>query len=132
VAGDVDNQARRLFARALTEAVRRAGLSQVEVSERTGGAVSQSTISEWMSATKPPGAPQAVFAVERALTLPPGALSGYLGYLPKELFRVSVETAIAVDRAGRQFLCQSFRPPLDGPGRSVSLFRRTRTAGQST
>jgi transcriptional regulator with XRE-family HTH domain len=89
--------ARRLFARALTEAVRRAGLSQVEVSERTGGTVSQSTLSEWMSATKPPGTPQAVFAVERALALPPGALSGYLGYLPNELFPVSVETAIAVD-----------------------------------
>jgi len=58
--------------------------------------VAQNTISQWLNGA-PPGRPAQVFAVERALDLPPGALSGYLGYLPADLYRISIETAIAVD-----------------------------------
>jgi transcriptional regulator with XRE-family HTH domain len=85
-----------VFARALAAARQRAGLTQAQVSERTGRVVAQPTISEW-EAGSPPGDPADVFAVERALGMPAGALSGYLGYLPREVFGVSIETAIAVD-----------------------------------
>ena len=108
----------RLFAQALKEAMTRAELTQAEVSERTAGLVKQNTLSEWVSGVKLPLKPAAVFAVERALALPPGALSGYLGYLPNEVYRVSIETAIAVDDRIDQRLRESlldalarFRPP---------------------
>jgi hypothetical protein len=67
-----------------------------ELATETGVHVAQSTIATWLKPQRP-GRPAQVFAVERALGLPPGALSGYLGYLPADLFRISVETALALD-----------------------------------
>lgn len=84
------------FARALAEARRRAGLSQSEIENRTGGLVGQNTVSLWEDGRRPQK-PAQVFAVERALGLPPGSLSAYLGYLPTELYRVGIEAAIALD-----------------------------------
>jgi hypothetical protein len=99
-----------LFARALDDAIKRSGLSGPKLAEKataTGVSVAQSTIATWLGG-KRPGRPAQVFAVEKALDLPPGSLSAYLGYLPAELFRVGIETAIAldssIDERGRQSL----------------------------
>lgn len=97
VTEEVTERARNLFAKALQEAVTKSGLSQEQVCERTDGLVNQPKLSSWMSGKYAPKSPAAVFALERALGWPPGALSGYLGYLPNEVYRVSIEAAIAVD-----------------------------------
>lgn len=73
---------RKAFGRALTEALADAGLTQKELSERLGGAVGQSTISEWKNGQSEPATPAMTFAVEEALGVHPGELSAYLGYVP--------------------------------------------------
>lgn len=84
------------FVRGLEQAMKRAGLKTPGLSRKTGGVVAQNTISTWLKGS-PPGRPAQVFAVERALGVPPGALSAFLGYLPVELYRISIETAVAAD-----------------------------------
>lgn len=87
------------FARALDDAIQRSGLSGPRIAEKataTGVNVAQSTIATWLGG-KRPGRPAQVFAVEKALDLPPGSLSAYLGYLPTGLYRVGIEAAIAMD-----------------------------------
>jgi transcriptional regulator with XRE-family HTH domain len=89
----------RQFAGALDDAIKRSGLSGPRIAEKataTGVNVAQSTIATWLGG-KRPGRPEQVFAVEKALDLPPGSLSAYLGYLPTELYRVGIEAAIALD-----------------------------------
>lgn len=110
------------FSRALRDAMDRAGLNQTGLSrlvkQRTGYVVAQNTISKWRGGKTPPERPAAVFAVEKALGLPPGALSGYLGYLPIELYRVSIETALAVDDTLDEGLRRSVRNLLSDLRRS--------------
>ena len=110
----------QVFARALDDAIRRSGLSGPTIAEKasaTGVSVAQSTIATWLGG-KRPGRPEQVFAVEKALDLPPGSLSAYLGYLPTELLRVSIEAAVALDSSlderARQALLdmvRRYRPP---------------------
>jgi len=80
------------FKEALTRAM--GNLPQVEVARKAG--VAPSTLSTWLSGG---GAkPDQVFAVERALDLPPGNLSRHLGYVPvSEQPVASVEAAIEAD-----------------------------------
>jgi len=80
------------FQEALTRAM--GNLSQVEVARKAG--IAPSTLSTWLSGG---GAkPDQVFAVERALNLPPGDLSRHLGYIPvSEQPLASVEAAVEAD-----------------------------------
>lgn len=73
---------REAFGRALTRALTEADMTQKELSERLGGLVGQSTISEWKNGVSEPAHPMVTFAVERALGTRPGELSGYLDYVP--------------------------------------------------
>lgn len=58
---------------------------------------SQAHLSDWKSGRRTPN-PSQVFALERALGAPPGALSRLLGYLPADaVASVTVEDAIAAD-----------------------------------
>jgi transcriptional regulator with XRE-family HTH domain len=95
------------FRRALIEARKRSGLSQSDIEARSGGAVSQSLVSQWEDGTRKPQRPGQVFALEKALGLSGGALSAYLGYLPTELFAVGIEAAIALDDTLDDFARQS-------------------------
>lgn len=57
----------------------------VEVARQEGRSqpYSQANVSEWLSGARTPS-PRQVFAMERALAVPPGALSQLEGYLPVE------------------------------------------------
>jgi transcriptional regulator with XRE-family HTH domain len=81
------------FQQALERAL--TGLSQVQVARDAG--VAASTVSTWLGGG---GArPEQVFAVERALNLPPGHLSRHLGYVPVT-DRPVVDVAEAIEAAG--------------------------------
>jgi transcriptional regulator with XRE-family HTH domain len=73
---------REAFGRALTQILADARVTQKELSERLGGLVGQSTISEWKNGQSEPASPAMTFAVEEALGVRPGELSGFLGYVP--------------------------------------------------
>lgn len=70
----------------------------VEVAKRMGGeTMSQSSVSNWLAGRQIPG-PDVVFAMEKLLAVPPGALSRHLGYLPLAAVEVrTVAEAIAAD-----------------------------------
>lgn len=95
------------FQQALERAL--AGTSQAEVARVAD--VAASTISTWLSR---PGAakPQQVFAVERALDLPPGHLSRHLGYVPVSVDRPPVDVIEAIEADGA----------LDDPDRDALIF----------
>jgi transcriptional regulator with XRE-family HTH domain len=59
--------------------------------------ISQGSVSAWLAGKQTPGT-DAVFAMERLLAVPPGALSRHMGYLPLSAVEVqTVAEAIAVD-----------------------------------
>lgn len=73
------DQGRRNFGAALQDARLAAGVSQTELAARAG--VTQPAVSGWEGAKFVPE-PAQVFALERALGVPPGGLSAHLGYVP--------------------------------------------------
>lgn len=70
-------------------------MSQTALAQALGRA--QSTISTWIAGNATP-APQVVFAIERHLQVPPGALSQHLGYVPVSADDEPVIDAIMRDR----------------------------------
>ena len=74
------------FGTALRRAYEAAGLSQRQLGELVaedigrGGPGRAASVGGWLGANLPD--PDVVFAIERVLNLPPGALSRLLGYLP--------------------------------------------------
>lgn len=69
------------------------GTTQVDTAREAG--IAASTISTWLSGG---GAnPQQVFAVERALDLPPGHLSRHLGYVPVSDGRPPLDVIEAIE-----------------------------------
>lgn len=89
-----------VFAAKLKAAHRESGIGQVELGRAAGRA--QSTVSSWMRGEREPS-PQEVFAMERAMHLPSGHLSCWLGYLPADILdegsrhRCSFENAVRDD-----------------------------------
>lgn len=75
-------QQREAFGRALTAALTQSGMTQSDLSERLGGLVAQSTISEWKRGMSEPSSPAVTFEVEQALGVEPGLLAIHLGYVP--------------------------------------------------
>ncbi len=69
----------REFGEALARAMSVRGMTHRRLGEELG--VTQSAISAWKSGAAEPS-PRTVFAIERALELPPGHLSRTLGYVP--------------------------------------------------
>lgn len=74
------DQGRINFGAALHDARVAAGMSQTDLANRAG--VTQPSVSGWESAKFMPEHPAQVFALERALGVPPGGLSAHLGYVP--------------------------------------------------
>lgn len=97
------------------QARQRAGLTQTALSAATG--IPQSTISVFERGEAEPG-PDAVFSMEDALNLKPGALSQLLGFVRTgmEVF-TSIEVVISVD------------PNLDEPARQllIQLYERLKS-----
>lgn len=80
------------------------GTSKAELARRIG--ISKQALDQWLDASTDP-APNNVFAAEKALGLPPGALSHPFGYVPVGAW--STEAAIGAD------------PMLDEPGKATVL-----------
>lgn len=93
---------RRAFADALR--LHLGEVTQAELARRIG--VAQQAIGQWLACSTDP-VPANVFAAEKALGLPPGALSHVFGYLPVGAW--SVEAAIGAD------------PMLDAAGKATVL-----------
>lgn len=71
------------------------GQKLIDVARRSG--VAQSTISTWTTGGGASASPVTVFAVERALGVPPGHLSRHLGFMPVEACdEPTVDTAYAI------------------------------------
>lgn len=92
-------QSKRLreFGETLTQAMNVRGMTHRRLGEELG--VTQSAISAWKSGAAEPSS-RTVFAIERALELPPGHLSRTLGYLPVEGRRIvnaSFEEVVVAD-----------------------------------
>ncbi|MEY2452398.1 MAG: helix-turn-helix protein [Acidimicrobiaceae bacterium] len=87
-------------------------MTQQELAEAVG--VTQSAVSAWEADGAIPE-PRVVFAVERALRLSPGQLSGALGYVPVDAMGVthgvveSVEADPSLDEVGRRVLLAVYR-----------------------
>lgn len=108
------------FGRALRETLAAKGVSQIELGELLG--VGQPTIANWLSGIREPRH-EYVFAVEKALSVRPGQLSRFLGYLPPEAVRTVVDTLRAIDDDPR--LAQEAKEQLKG---IVESLRGKRTA----
>lgn len=81
------------FASALVDAVSVRRVTQKHLADELG--TTQPAVSAWTRADAEP-APSTVFALERALELPPGHLSRLLGYLPLDAVEGSAATFEAV------------------------------------
>lgn len=68
------------FSRELRRALGASGRTQTDVARAAG--VAPSLISTWLAGNISSPDPHKVFAVERALDLPPGHLSRHLGFIP--------------------------------------------------
>lgn len=68
------------FSRELRRALGASGRTQTDVARAAG--VAPSLVSMWLAGNIASPDPQKVFAVERALDLPPGHLSRHLGFIP--------------------------------------------------
>lgn len=95
IAGGGADPRRSSFARAFAEALHDSGISQSELSTRSG--VAQPTLSQWKNGHITPETPDTVFAVERALGTAPGFLSRHLGYLPIEAVPADWRAGLARD-----------------------------------
>lgn len=89
------------------------GMRVAEIEERPEGPYSQPTAGDWLRRPEIQP-PSRIFAIERALDLPPGTLSRPLGYLPVDARPVlTVEDAINADpklnRAARKLLVSAYR-----------------------
>lgn len=93
---ELSSRQRAAFGVALTEAIDRSGVPQEELGRRLDYPRGQGSISEYKAGRKEPP-PHLVFALERALDVPPGYLSIHLGYLPPEAMENSVVSAILTD-----------------------------------
>lgn len=102
---------RRAFADALR--LHLGDVTQAELARRVG--IKQQAIQQWLSCTTDP-APVNVFAAEKALGLPPGALSHVFGYLPVGAW--STEAAIGadpmLDAAGKATVLRVYRSQVEG------------------
>lgn len=87
------DERRAAFADALIEALNVRRKTQQALGEALG--VKQPTVSGWIRREAEP-TPETVFAIERALELPPGHLSRHLGYLPPEAVKAPPATFEAV------------------------------------
>lgn len=103
MAAVADPDGRTDFQAALIRRLDDLGRSQtwlaVEVAKEEGrpDPYSQAHIADWLRGRRTPN-PYQVFALERALGVPPGSLSRLLGYLPADaVASVGVEDAITAD-----------------------------------
>lgn len=86
------------FGEELARAMTVRGMTHRQLGDELGG-VTPSAISAWKSGAAEPSS-RTVFAIERALQLPPGHLSRHLGYLPvdgKRSADSSVEESVLID-----------------------------------
>lgn len=88
------------------------GMSRAELARRIG--ISPQALQQWFDGSTDP-APVNVFATERALGLPGGALSHVFGYVP--VGATSVESAVAADRRlsreGRETVLRVYRSQVE-------------------
>jgi transcriptional regulator with XRE-family HTH domain len=111
---------RQAFADAI--AMHLGGMSRAELARRIG--ISPQALQQWFDGSTDP-APVNVFATERALGLPGGALSHVFGYVP--VGATSVESAVAADRRlsreGRETVLRVYRSQVEA---AVPARRRRR------
>lgn len=105
------NEKRRSsFGSALTKAMRLQRLTQSELGEMLGD-IGQSSISAWTTGNALPPDVETVFALERALRLPPGHLSKHLGFLPAKLAMVpnAVRADDRLDDDGQRIMLTTYK-----------------------
>lgn len=102
----------KAFGSALAEAMEMRRITQLELGEKLG--LTQSAVSSWRVADAVPDT-EVVFAVERALKLPPGHLSRHLGYYPPAAVNkgATVEEAVlndtVLDESGKRAVIAVWR-----------------------
>lgn len=115
-----DVQRRSAFGNALAEAMRVRRITQAELGARLNN-MRQPSISAWKSGEALPPDVETVFRIEAALTLQPGHLSRYLGFMPVDgMVRAStVRDAVMVDEllseSGRRILLSVYEELTSGP-----------------
>lgn len=94
--GQDRQQLREDFARMLTWGLKQHGITHRDLAERLGWK-NHTRIYAWLNGRVEP-APHQVFAIERAIPVPPGTLSRTLGYLPPEA-RSATGPTVSFDEA---------------------------------
>lgn len=111
--------AKTAFASALVDAMNVRRTTQRALADELG--TTQPAVSAWTRADAEP-APETVFALERALDLPPGHLSRLLGYLPLDAgtasessFEATVVGDPLLDETGKRVLFALYRELVSRP-----------------